>query len=27
MIGDNQYAGKEPCPLFKKLLIVTAFTA
>ena len=25
LIGDNQYAGKEPCPLLKKVFI--AFTA
>ena len=27
LIGDNQYAGKEPYPLFEKVFIVTAFTA
>ena len=26
LIGDNQYGGKEPCPLLKEVLIVSAFT-
>jgi hypothetical protein len=26
LIGDNQYAGKELCPLLEKVLILAAFT-